>query len=95
VYTRRGEVHIPAFDIELGQNYNEKVRPNYKPKEVGKMSLPFFKNASGFFISEELRLKETNKEEMFPVITFYEFLVNFHVNIAESARIFNKEKGKK
>ncbi|GHV57898.1 hypothetical protein AGMMS49579_24430 [Spirochaetia bacterium] len=59
-----GKPGILSFDIELGEEYREGERGaggarRYNVGKVGKETLPFFKDASGYFIPEDMRTEDT------------------------------------
>jgi hypothetical protein len=74
LYGKMGERNILAFDIELGQAYNEQVRGDraaltYDPDKVGNEYLEFFKpkrepEQPGFFVPS--------------AVSFYSFLTSFY-----------------
>jgi hypothetical protein len=92
LYGERGDRKILAFDIELGWTYNEGVRggwPRYDHNKIENTDMPFSKKennqASGFFVPEGLR-KEVPKNiegNIFPITSFYNFLVGFFNNKKE------------
>jgi hypothetical protein len=95
LYGETGGNKILAFDIELGQTYNEGVRkaageknafdwiPDYTPVEIEDGGLPFFdKQNPGFFVPDGLREKRPKNVEdnIFTTVSFYNFLINFFSN---------------
>jgi hypothetical protein len=88
----RGELGILAFDIELGNTYNEGVRngyPLYNSDKIEESAFPFFNSDKlGFFVPPNLRITEdiikkdaaktdTTPKKEYLTTSFFEFLSKF------------------